>query len=77
VIKPEKDILKLYQDAIGPAFEKQNQLELQNQRLSELRDWLLPMLMNGQIKVQQNCHGNTSGHIHEQAEVVGGTYELL
>lgn len=24
---------------------------LQNQKLSELRDWLLPMLMNGQVKV--------------------------
>ena len=24
---------------------------LQNQKLTELRDWLLPMLMNGQVKV--------------------------
>ena len=25
--------------------------EFQNQKLSSLRDWLLPMLMNGQVKV--------------------------
>ena len=51
VIKPEKSILKQYHSIINPAFEKQNKLELENQKLTELRDWLLPMLMNGQVKV--------------------------
>jgi type I restriction enzyme S subunit len=51
VIKPEKSILKQYHSIINPAFEKQNKLELENIKLTELRDWLLPMLMNGQIKV--------------------------
>jgi type I restriction enzyme S subunit len=32
-------------------FKKQNTIGLENQKLSELRDWLLPMLMNGQITV--------------------------
>ena len=32
-------------------FQQQNNLEQQNQQLSSLRDWLLPMLMNGQVKV--------------------------
>ena len=32
-------------------FNEINTLKLENQKLSELRDWLLPMLMNGQIKV--------------------------
>jgi hypothetical protein len=26
-------------------------LEVESQHLSSLRDWLLPMLMNGQVKV--------------------------
>ena len=30
---------------------KQQILENQNQELTQLRDWLLPMLMNGQVKV--------------------------
>jgi type I restriction enzyme S subunit len=25
--------------------------ELENQKLAELRDWLLPMLINGQVRV--------------------------
>ena len=51
VVKPEKEILKQYHKTMKPAFEKQNIIELENQNLSELRDWLLPMLMNGQVKV--------------------------
>ncbi len=33
-------------------FEKQNTIGLENQKLSELRDWLLPILMNGQVRVK-------------------------
>ncbi len=51
VLKPEKNILDQYQKIIYPAFEKQNKLELESQTLTELRDWLLPMLMNGQVRV--------------------------
>jgi len=52
VIKPDTDILKKYHSIINPAFEKQNTINLENQKLSELRDWLLPMLMNGQVRVK-------------------------
>lgn len=51
VVKPDTEILKRYQKMINPAFEKQNKIELENNYLTELRDWLLPMLMNGQVKV--------------------------
>lgn len=33
-------------------FNQINTLKLENQKLSELRDWLLPMLMNGQVTVK-------------------------
>ena len=36
---------------LAPILNKAIDLELENQKLSELRDWLLPMLMNGQVKV--------------------------
>lgn len=49
VVRPGKEILKRFNELISPAFEKQNKIKLENQRLSELRDWLLPMLMNGQV----------------------------
>ena len=51
VVKPEKKVLGEYQKTIYPTFEKQNRLELESQTLTELRDWLLPMLMNGQVRV--------------------------
>ncbi len=43
--------VKLYNDKVESIFKKQSILETENQKLLELRDWLLPMLMNGQVKV--------------------------
>ena len=51
VIKPAKDVLKKYHNIINPAFQKQNVVAVENEKLVGLRDWLLPMLMNGQVKV--------------------------
>jgi type I restriction enzyme S subunit len=53
VVKPNRNILKRYQQITSPSFQKQNKIEQENQKLSELRDWLLPMLMNGQVKVKE------------------------
>jgi len=51
IVKPREDILKRFEFIVGPMFKKQNTIGFENQKLSELRDWLLPMLMNGQVKV--------------------------
>lgn len=48
---PNENVLEEYYKISKPIFKKQNLLELENQKLSELRDWLLPMLMNGQVRV--------------------------
>ena len=40
-----------FNELIQPIFSKINLIQLENQKLTELRDWLLPMLMNGQVKV--------------------------
>ena len=40
-----------FQKTVDAVFERQNKLEIESQTLAELRDWLLPMLMNGQVKV--------------------------
>ncbi len=52
VLKPDKNILEEYQKIIYPTFKMQNKLELESQTLKELRDWLLPMLMNGQVTIK-------------------------
>jgi hypothetical protein len=51
VIRPLKEILIQFSNVMGAVFEKQNTIALENQQLASLRDWLLPMLMNGQVKV--------------------------
>ena len=51
ITSPTKNILAKYSNITNPFFEKQNILDEQNQQLASLRDWLLPMLMNGQVRV--------------------------
>jgi type I restriction enzyme S subunit len=47
---PVKSILEVFDEKVSSIFKRQDLLELENQQLSELRDWLLPMLMNGQVR---------------------------
>jgi type I restriction enzyme S subunit len=51
VIIPNEKTIRAFQNLVFPAFEKQNKIELENIELASLRDWLLPMLMNGQVTV--------------------------
>jgi len=51
VCLPPVSLTEKYKEAVDAIFERQNKLELESQTLTELRDWLLPMLMNGQVKV--------------------------
>jgi type I restriction enzyme, S subunit len=53
IVVPPENILNQFQQKAS-LLEKQRQINLiQNQHLSELRDWLLPMLMNGQVSVTE------------------------
>lgn len=61
VIKPSDEVLEMYHKLINPGFEKQNLVAEENQQLSTLRDWLLPMLMNGQVKVGGEATLSKSG----------------
>lgn len=38
--------------ALAPIVERQRLAEIESQQLTQLRDWLLPMLMNGQVRVK-------------------------
>jgi type I restriction enzyme S subunit len=48
---PTDDILDKWQQIINPIFDKQFLIAKQNQHLTTLRDYLLPLLMNGQVSV--------------------------
>ena len=44
--------VRTFNNKIEPIFQKINLINKQNQQLTQLRDWLLPMLMNGQITIK-------------------------
>ncbi len=49
---PDEMVAKKYVEIVTPIFDKQVQLTFENIELTKLRDWLLPMLMNGQATVE-------------------------
>ncbi len=50
--KPTEAVLARFEETISPMFEKMGVCERENEELTKLRDWLLPMLMNGQATVE-------------------------
>lgn len=59
IIIPNKNLLSSYQEIASPLFEKQNSIQYENQHLASLRDWLLPMLMNGQVGFKEDAEKKT------------------
>ena len=51
VIVPNDDIAQKFAVQVSIWHEQQKQLLFENMKLSKLRDWLLPMLMNGQATI--------------------------
>ena len=51
---PAIELIRMLDLKINPILDKIVKNKEENQKLSELRDWLLPMLMNGQVKVETN-----------------------
>ncbi len=51
VLLPPKSLLKKFSKLTTSSIKEIESLKEQNQQLTKLRDWLLPMLMNGQVKV--------------------------
>lgn len=49
---PNENIVKLFNEQVNNILEKIHAVIDENQELASLRDFLLPMLMNGQIKIE-------------------------
>lgn len=60
LIKPKYEIVNLYNFQWESAYKKILNNQQENQHLSSLRDWLLPMLMNGQVKVNSGYEGEAA-----------------
>lgn len=52
IVLPKMDVSEAFKNRIQPIFSKQDVIERENAQLAQLRDWLLPMLMNGQVTVK-------------------------
>lgn len=50
-VVPDGKIVNQFYDIMENIQKKKQTTLAENQRLAELRDWLLPMLMNGQVKI--------------------------
>ena len=53
VSRPPQNLLLKFNSIIDNLLEQMKNVQRQNQQLTQLRDWLLPMLMNGQVKVER------------------------
>ncbi|MBA4411565.1 MAG: restriction endonuclease subunit S [Odoribacter sp.] len=63
---PPKELTVELEKIIAPIFKRKMINEIENQQLAELRDWLLPMLMNGQVKVGDSAENKASYKIEEE-----------
>jgi type I restriction enzyme S subunit len=45
------EIIEAFSKEVRPLFAMQNKLNKETHALIQLRDWLLPMLMNGQATI--------------------------
>ncbi len=52
IVSPSKDSMDLFYNKAKPIHAQIQKNIQQNQKLAEIRDWLLPMLMNGQFIVK-------------------------
>jgi type I restriction enzyme S subunit len=52
-ILPTSGVLNQFSEIAQPIFERQELAEVENRSLTAMRDWLLPMLMNGQVRVKE------------------------
>lgn len=48
---PDKSVTDAFCRLMEPIVNRQQQAEVENVELTQLRDWLLPLLMNGQVRV--------------------------
>lgn len=51
IVLPPSEIIQAFSEIVAPIHEKIGYCQKENRELTKLRDWLLPMLMNGQIVV--------------------------
>lgn len=67
-LNPADNIIKLFEKRTKPFFDMILKNQRENKELINLRDFLLPMLMNGQVKVKSEAKEQLSMAAEPQAE---------
>jgi hypothetical protein len=57
---PPKELLIKFEEMVSAFFEKATLNTKENQQLASLRDWLLPMLMNGQVASTSSANAGSA-----------------
>lgn len=70
LIVPIKSLQESFSNFYNPIIEKTSINEQQNQELAQLRDWLLPMLMNGQVTVSYHAYHSNESTLNIAAEPI-------
>jgi type I restriction enzyme S subunit len=52
IVIPNKNQIEKFNKIVNSIYKKIANIQEQNQELAKLRDWLLPILMNGQVSVK-------------------------
>ena len=65
---PEEEFIKMYNSKLYGCYKRILLNLKQNQELAQLRDWLLPMLMNGQVKVVDEQYNTVNNVVSMAAE---------
>ena len=52
IVLPPENIVRNFSQQVDDIHAEINHINIENHRLSQLRDWLLPMLMNGQATIE-------------------------
>ena len=59
---PPNELVEEFRAKVEDLFKRQDTLEQENEQLIALRDWLLPMLMNGQVMVKPSTESKEAQH---------------
>ncbi|ELA9084394.1 restriction endonuclease subunit S [Vibrio alginolyticus] len=62
VVMPPKDLAEKFFQFVSPLQEQRQKKLKENAELAGLRDWLLPMLMNGQVTVKPSTDSQEAQH---------------
>ena len=57
IVVPTKKVLEHFTKKVSNLYDLKHKISIENQKLAALRDFLLPLLMNGQVTFKENKYG--------------------